>query len=1579
MNFNSPHTHCESPLTGSTIASMVDRAKALGREYFAYTDHGHLSSAMKVYSAAKKKGLKFVPGIEFYFKDSNCDIIANSSANRCKYFSATLYCQDSVAYQELCKMVSRTDFPTVEIYEEKQQLWSWKELEHMAQFNVSLALGGVHCMVGKTMLSGNPELAEKVFLKLQGIFKKQLFSTIVCETWTKKWNSVVEIELADGSKVSCLATDLVTTDRARRIKALDLTERTGHTIIKTISSGSISREINTAFNNVTLHKGFLPLPGGDALLKVNKFLKALANKHNVSITVSDYAYFTNKEDKIVQTMRLEGVNKLQPNFYMKSLDEVKEYLTNQLGMNLSEIHSVFVAQNAFFKQFDNLVLKYDWRLADSGPEPLKQAMAIIRENGRMKWDDPKYVARLKEELEVIAKNPVKDLTPYFLPIRDVLNHYKENGLLVGPGRGSAGGSLFCYLLGITQVNPFKYDLPFSRFFSMDRIMMKELPDIDVDLEERKLLVGEDGHSGYLYGRYKDKAAQISTRTTIRLKSAIKDTNRYFKGKVEPEIDVFSKGLPPPPQGVNDHQFVFGYEDSDGEHILGLIEQSEDLKKYAETRPQEWEIVSKAMGLTRAFSKHACISGDALVDDNGIVKKFKDCSNVTNKPVTVWSSGIKETVLVCLNNGITIRCTPDHKFICKSGDIEAKDLKGVEVNYVPFTNVSGAQILDTELLFALGWGLNDGTFNKDRSNQCFHFTPGKDDEARDRVVKFLKNNNVTMWDGRVDELYCGKTGLSPLFFESKRNRIQRLPDYFWTLTKQCQEIFMRGFMSANGYILNTRNRVGFKVSSKLLASDICIWMQTSGMKTSAVYGDEEECSFGGRNFKNNGFAEISLASFESRKLFRQLVGFEQTYKAKRLSEITVKKHVKDSHATRIRKTICLKVVSAEPEEVFDFNEPTENIGHVNGILVHNSAFVLSDVPIKDVAPVRDGNITQYEAKECEAVGLIKYDFLVINALKDVRVCLDLINKKNGKFDSNKPTDEVGWWHPESESGVCSSCEVPHKIFDGGRYMDVDIVNRQDARPEQVCGTCKKQFKDAGRGNEVGYFDHEGQKTFIWELPETPEVFKSVWGGACETLFQINTKSMIPYVVEILPSSIMDLATILALVRPGPLDFIDETTGRNMVEEYVLRKRGDSQPDIKELSDLLPETFGIITFQEQLNKIARDLAGFPGEKAEKLRKNMAKKKMKELMDMKPEFMAGAKLKVTDEVAEGIWDRMVTFGRYGFSIIHAVEYAMITYASMFLKHHYPLEWWAAVLTNATEQEITGKFWPFVKDMVSPPDINLSTDTMVVDYANSTIRSKFGVIRGIGETTIEPIVAGRPYKDIQDFVDKEVAGPSLTRKLVHVGVLDSLFPPRTNLLEKLKLYEDAEEIKKFRDKLKKAEELGKKVKATSPKPGVVPEEYVGLHPLKDAAMKKAILPSMHIDLWDLGRKYSKVISPDPGRIVVLNNRGYDTILINGERLKRLDEISGESLEKDIYVAATCFVVKAEEFSYPKKNPTKRALKIVIDSDGYVSEKVLWPEYESGQLVYPKEFAKGCISTIFFRKMVGRKDMSILEMVVET
>jgi DNA-directed DNA polymerase III PolC len=1186
----SPHSHVESPLTGSTIAAMVGRAKELGRTHFAYTDHGHLSSALKTYNLCKadkkakkdhlKKAIQFIPGLEIYFKDVTCPIIAGTTADRCKYFSATIYCEDQEAYQALCKMVSRTDFPTIEIYEEKQQLWSWKNLEEISKFKVNMVIGGVHCMVGKVMLAKKPDLAENVLVRLNELFKDKLYAALICEPWSKKYSQIVEIKYYDGTRTTCLHNDLVTTDKARRIKALDLIEAKHHTTIKSVYSGGTFADVNKLIESVKLHKGFLPLPGGDATWKINRYLVLMGKKHNIPVLASDYAYYADKEDKIVQTMRLEGNNKLFSNLHMKTEKEIYNYLHITLKLSNSESASIIENNATWAKRFDKLELKYDWRLADPGEDALKKCMRIIKENGRMRWDDPVWVARLQEELKVIAKNGVFDLTAYFLPIRDVLNHYKEQGYLTGPGRGSAGGSLFCYLMGITQVNPFKYDLPFNRFFSMERIKLKKLPDIDVDLEGRELLVGEDGHSGYLYGRWGDKAAQISTRTTIRLKSAIKDTNRYFKGKVEDSIETFTKGLPAPTQGVSDRDSVFGFESDDGEHVPGLIETSEDLKKYAETRPEEWEIVSKAMGLTRAFSKHAC------------------------------------------------------------------------------------------------------------------------------------------------------------------------------------------------------------------------------------------------------------------------------------------------------------------------------------------AFVIANVPISDVLPTKEGNITQYEAKECEAAGLIKYDFLVINQLKDIRVAMELINKKHGL-----------------------------KL-------------------------------------EVGNFMHQGKEMYIWDLPEEDAVYRSIWNGLTEAIFQISTRSMTPAVMEILPEQIIHLANILALIRPGPVDCVDEKTGRNMVDEFYLRRKGQAEPEIKELLEILPETYGIMIYQEQLGKISRELAGFSGEDAEKLRENMAKKKKTELMNMKPMFIEGAIKKVSQDTAEKIWDQMETFGRYGFSIIHAVEYAMITYACMYLKHHYPLEWWAAILTNATEQEITGKFWPYVKDLVSAPDINLSGDTMVVDYANNKIRAKMGIIRGMGEATIEPLVANRPYRDIQDFVNKKVAGPALAAKLTLVGVLDSLYPPKVDLQSKLQMYVDAVELKKFNDKVEDAMKTGKKIRATQPKEGKVPEEYIDLHPLADAALKKSILPSMPINLFELGRLYSKVLTPYASVPQVMSPNGHETRLLDGERLRRLDELPGDSVAKDIYVASTCFVIKAEEFAYAKG--TKRALKLGLDADGYVSEKVLWPDFNTGTLIYPPELAKGRIATIFFRKKAGKKDMSIQAVIVE-
>ena len=1181
----SPHQHCESQLSGSPLTAMIKRAVDLGRTHFSYTDLGHLSSCLKAYGLAKKAGLKFAPGIEFYLKDPRDELIVGTSADRCKYFTSTLFTTTQTAYQELCRTVSGNDLPKIKVQDEEQSLWSWNELERLSKFETLLVLGGVHCMVGKTLLADGPELAEKVLLRAKGLFGDRLYLALICESWAKKYATVIKIEYTDGTYDSLLASDLVTTNKARRaIKASDLVKRDGHYEVLSKIVGLTYFDVGKKIAKVTEHKGFLPLPC-DATLEINRFFLEMSKKHGIPALASDYAFYAEKSDHIVQTMVQEGANKIKSDLHMKTQEEMESYLECSLLLNKQEIALILSQNDSFAHKFDDFKLKYEWRLADSGGNALQQCMEIIKNKGLMRWDDKVWIARLREEISVIAKNKVKDLSPYFLPIHDVIAYYEENGRLTGPGRGSSAGSLIAYLMGITKVNPFLYDLSFNRFYSTDRIEALKLADIDSDLESRDLLIGDDGKSGYLYGRWGNKAAQVSTRGKMRLKSAIKDTNRYFNGSVEKEIEAVTKALPDAPQGITDEEFLFGMED-DGAHIEGLIETSEVLQKYAESRPKEWDVVQKALGITRSFSKHAC------------------------------------------------------------------------------------------------------------------------------------------------------------------------------------------------------------------------------------------------------------------------------------------------------------------------------------------AFVIADKPISDFVPIKEGCITQYEAKAAEEAGLVKYDFLVINQLKDIRVCLDLINKKNGEK------------------------------------------------------------------NKVGYFTHKGKPTYIWDLPEDPDAYRSVWTGATESCFQINTTTMTPFVKEIMPQNMEDLSLILSLVRPGPLDYVIQETGRNMAQEYVYRRNGNSYEDIPILKELIPETHSVLVYQEQVTKVAKQLAGFSGSAAENLREAIGKKLKSSILKIKPDFINGCVTsgKVTESEAHLLWDRIVTFGRYAFNKSHGISYSYITYACMFLKHHYNLEFWAAIMTNAKEKEISGKLWPHVKHLLASPDINLSSDQMEIDYANNKIRAKLGIIRGMGDKTIDPIVQGRPYNDIQDFVNRDVAGPSLARKLIHVGVLDSLFPPKLDLLQKMQLFEDASEIKKYNEKAAKAKEEGKLLKQTEPKKGEIPELYLTVEqdPMRNAAIKKSILPSLLVGLYDLGRHHSKCIveRAKPSKIMT----AYDSseiLLVSGGTLQRLDEMPEETMTKDVVVAVTCFVVGTDVFDY-KKN-TKQALKVIMDVDGYVQEHVLWPDYFSQELVYPKELKKGNICTIFLKKRAGKGDnAAITEIVIE-
>lgn len=1536
-NFISPVNHPESYLSGSTTESMIDRAKELGLSYFAATDNGHLTSIIKAYKYAQKKNIKLIAGIELFFKDDNCDIIKNTPSENIKYFKLVLHAKDQEAYQAIVKKASETGKKKIWVLGHDHSAYTWDDLKELSKYNITACTSNIEGMVSKHLLVNRADLGLKYYQKLKDVFgAENFFPTIIPQKQDKYWNTLVKIK-AGGKIVHIPASDRVKTDKYDRARAIELTRpNSKHKELKQVFINKMPFKVKKEYQQIEsaeLENVFQEIPGGDLQTKANKFIMALADKFGDSdkLLMSSYSYYANKDDKVVQDMKLGEEHRVYQPQYMASTEDVVDYLYNELNLTEKIVKKVVNNTYEWAKLFNNFELKYDYRLPIPESDPKKKLVEIIKQTGRMKWDDPVYLNQFKEEFKLLTENGVIDLVPYFLPIVDVYKFYDENGHLTGPSRGSAGGFLISYLLGITHIDPIKYGLYSSRFLTMDRVQQGNFPDIDCDLESRVPLVGDDGNSGYLFNKYGNKAAQISTRTLLRIKSAILDANRFVNGgTVEPEIQAFAKSLPNTPQGTTDYKFVFGYENGDGSHEPGLLELNDELQKYATERPKEWNIVKRALSLSRQNSRHACFAAGTLVDSNGKVDFIDFAPDFAdNKPITTWYSGVKDTVIVSMNNGVSIQCTPDHRFIVGNKEIEAKDLKGEFISYKPFKKTSGDTYVDSDLAFSLGWFLNDGSYIKSKNGDErfeFYFTPEKDDEAKERILEWLnkKGYKVTPAKDREDTYRAYNL---PLEFKIKQNtQNKRIPKEFWEWDLRPQRNFMSGLFSANGYCLSTRPTVAIKLTSKLLISDIAIWLHSHGISTSCSYSKPRKTMHHNGTYTSKTTATLSIPHFTNKIAFENLVGFIQKYKSDRLRQI-----IEDARATEYipNKVKCLHIEESGKTPVWDFNEPLENVGYINGILVHNCAYVVSDRPIEEDVPIFEvggvKRVTQYEHKHCEWAGLIKYDFLVVSALQDINLCIKYINHKN--------------------------------------------------KSENL---------------QTGHFLHNDEDAYIWDLPEDKEVFDMLGRGETESVFQLNTTSVTPFVKMIKPQSVIDCATITSLVRPGPLDFVNKETGRNMVEEYVERKYGRSEPDIPVMKEMLPETYGVLVFQEQVTKLAKELAGMNAEDAENVRIGVGKKKQHLIDSLKPVFIEGAAKKVGEETATRIWSMMETFARYGFNKSHAVAYSVISYACAFLKYHYPLEWWASVLSNADDKEINEVFYKYVRDKVLPPDVNTSSEQMAVDYQVGKIRNKLSMISGLGSKAADKIIKHRPYSDIKDFVKKKPCGPSMTRKLIYVGALDSLFKDKQSVESKLELFEKTLKEVEFEDKLAsydekiKAAKDGKEIEKIErnkaryekkgPKPHEVDSKYFGLSPKKAFLMKKSIFPTMNLGLMDVLKKDSRVpLTVGKSKTIITDGNGRDQIVLDGEHLQRIDS---SNLSKDAYFCVPGYVMDSSVFSYHKD--TKRALKLIIDSSGYVSEKVIWPDYDIGELNYPKSLKKGCIAWFVYCKKAGKPYTNIIDITIE-
>lgn len=354
-------------------------------------------------------------------------------------------------------------------------------------------------------------------------------------------------------------------------------------------------------------------------------------------------------------------------------------------------------------------------------------------------------------------------------------------------------------------------------------------------------------------------------------------------------------------------------------------------------------------------------------------------------------------------------------------------------------------------------------------------------------------------------------------------------------------------------------------------------------------------------------------------------------------------------------------------------------------------------------------------------------------------------------------------------------------------DAEVVTQVSMTDVEKLGLLKMDFLGLRNldviDSAVKIIRAEGRSDFSIEtIPLDDErTYQMLARGDSEGVFQFESSGMREALREIQPTRLDDLIALVALYRPGPMEFIPQ---------YARNKR-DPQGIVYEdprLEPILSATYGVAIYQEQLMEISKRIGGFTPAQADDLRKAIGKKIRAKLDQLEPKFRAGAEASGTaPKVIDYLWSLMEKAGDYSFNKSHAACYALISYRTAYLKANYPVQYMAALISSVMDTKDKVPFYVNVaNDMgieVLPPDINES----VLDFRGVEGRIRFGLnaVKNVGETAIRAILEARerggPFRDLFDFcerVDLGVVNGRAIESLVKAGAFDAIGPSRRGML---------------------------------------------------------------------------------------------------------------------------------------------------------------------------------------------------------
>ena len=561
MSFTHLHLHTEySLLDGlNKIKNLAKRIKELGMDCVAMTDHGNMFGALDFYIAMKEEGIKPIIGMEAYLH--NADSLNDKNPRR---FHLCLYAKNEEGYKNLMYLSSQAYINGFYYYPRINKKLLRERSEGLIcssaclQGEVNWHLNTQNERNVKNGAKGY-EVAKEVALEYKDIFGEDFYLEIMRHGIRDQYfidEQILHLSKELGIKV------VATNDTHYTLQQ----DANAQEVAMCVAMGKTLEQKDRLKHSV---KEFYVKSPQEMELLFLDIPEAIANTQEIADKCNLELRLKNKEIKNKHTgeVILKNSPATPPEFKNTRAYAEKEGLDSVLNMPLESID-------------DAVYFAYKCK------EGLKERLKNIPEEKH-----EAYFARLEHEIKIITD---MKFPGYMLIVWDFVNFAKQNGIPVGPGRGSAAGSLVAYSLKITNIDPMKYDLLFERFLNPERVSM---PDIDMDFcQRRRGEMIEDVAN--VYGKY--NVAQVITFNKMLAKGAIRDSARVL-GMPIPKADAFAKLIPEEPKTLTKQ---IG---KDGKEKEGAWEKEPKIRELVESNEQAkrvWEAALQLEGLNRNAGIHA---------------------------------------------------------------------------------------------------------------------------------------------------------------------------------------------------------------------------------------------------------------------------------------------------------------------------------------------------------------------------------------------------------------------------------------------------------------------------------------------------------------------------------------------------------------------------------------------------------------------------------------------------------------------------------------------------------------------------------------------------------------------------------------------------------------------------------------------------------------------------------------------------------------------------------------------------------------------------------------------------------------